>query len=79
MNRKKLLISSAIISASILSTLSITAEAKVKCHGICKAGENGCGTELHQCAGQSINDYDPNDWKYTDEEECLNLKKNLNK
>ena len=47
-------------------------EAKEKCYGVAKAGENDCGGTYskHSCAGQSKLDNDPNDWKYVTKGTC---------
>lgn len=33
-----------------------------KCAGIVKAGQNGCATNGHSCAGQATKNGDPNEW-----------------
>lgn len=33
-----------------------------KCYGIAKKGMNDCGTANHQCAGESKQDADKNEW-----------------
>ena len=47
-------------------------EAKEKCYGISKAGQNDCSpaTGKHSCAGLSKTDKDPNDWKYVTKGTC---------
>ena len=41
-------------------------DAKVKCYGIAKKGENDCANAAgtHSCAGQSKADLDGGDWRY---------------
>jgi uncharacterized membrane protein len=42
------------------------AQAKEKCYGIAKAGQNDCAnlSGTHSCAGQSTNENAPEEWKY---------------
>lgn len=41
-------------------------DAKVKCYGISKKGENDCANAAgtHSCAGQAKADYEGGEWKY---------------
>ena len=46
------------------------ADAKEKCYGIAKAGQNDCGTATHTCAGQAKKDNAPDEWKYVPKGTC---------
>lgn len=75
---KQVLLNGALASIIALSALSVSVnaqaadEAKEKCYGIAKAGQNDCAskTGTHSCAGQSKKDNDPNDWKYVAKGTC---------
>jgi uncharacterized membrane protein len=67
------------IAAAIGSLLAVGAanadqhqgkEAKVKCYGVAKAGNNDCATASHSCAGSSKKDNDPTEWKQMPQAEC---------
>ena len=47
------------------SGTALAADAKEKCYGVSKAGQNDCGGKYskHACAGQSKVDNDPNSFK----------------
>ena len=47
-------------------------DAKEKCFGVAKAGQNDCGSNKskHSCAGQSKVDNDPNDYKFVAKGTC---------
>lgn len=47
-------------------------DAKEKCFGVAKAGQNDCGSNKskHACAGQGKVDNDPNDFKYVAKGTC---------
>jgi uncharacterized membrane protein len=49
-----------------------TAQAKEKCYGIAKAGQNDCANlaGTHSCAGQASKDNAPDEWKYVPKGEC---------
>jgi uncharacterized membrane protein len=67
---------STLLAAGILAAASGTAlaadDAKEKCFGVAKAGQNDCGskTSKHSCAGQSKVDNDPNDFKLVPKGSC---------
>lgn len=68
----------ALLTAGFLSaavTVQAADEAKEKCFGIAKAGQNDCGskTSKHSCAGQSKMDNDPNDFKLVPKGSCLKM------
>ena len=48
-----------------------------QCYGIAKAGQNDCasgtGTTMHQCAGMSKKDNDPNEFKFVKTGTCAKL------
>lgn len=48
-------------------------EAKEKCYGIAKAGQNDCGTATHSCAGLAKKDNAADEWKYVDKGTCTKL------
>lgn len=72
MNRKTLAIAAAVGSMLALgSTPAFAADqAKEKCYGVAKAGQNDCAANGHACAGQSKVDNDPTEWKYVPKGEC---------
>lgn len=47
-------------------------DAKEKCFGVAKVGQNDCGSNKskHSCAGQSKMDNDPHDFKYVPAGTC---------
>ncbi len=53
------------VASLLLSTTAVAADKKAeeKCFGIAKAGQNGCGTSKHSCAGQAKADNAPDEWK----------------
>ena len=67
---------SSLLAAGILAASAAPAmaaeEAKDKCFGVAKAGQNDCGskTSKHSCAGQSKVDNDPNDFKLVPKGSC---------
>ncbi len=52
------------------------AQAKDKCFGIAKDGQNDCAnlSGTHSCAGQSKVDNDPGEWKYVAKGTCKDMK-----
>jgi uncharacterized membrane protein len=48
-------------------------DAKEKCYGIAKAGQNDCGTATHTCAGKAKKDNAPDEWKYVAKGTCEKL------
>lgn len=67
---------SSLLAAGILAASAAPAmaaeEAKDKCFGVAKAGQNDCGskTSKHSCAGQAKVDNDPNDFKLVAKGSC---------
>ena len=51
------------------------AQAKEKCYGVAKAGENDCANSAgtHVCAGQATIDYDGGEWKLVPAGTCRRL------
>ena len=51
-------------------------EAKEKCYGVAKAGQNDCANlaGTHSCAGQSKVDNDKGEWKYVAKGTCAAMK-----
>jgi len=41
-----------------------------KCYGIAKAGQNDCGTAVHDCSGQAKGDNEPGEWKLVPKGTC---------
>lgn len=77
MNQRRLVISSALASALALGLVApAAAQAKDKCYGIAKAGQNDCAnlSGSHSCAGQSKVDNDPGEWKYVAKGTCKEMK-----
>ncbi|MCX7172881.1 MAG: DUF2282 domain-containing protein [Proteobacteria bacterium] len=78
MNDQNTLIKSAIAGlfaigvVTSIGTVQAAEEAKEKCYGVAKAGQNDCSgaNSKHSCAGQSQTDKDPNDWKYVAKGSC---------
>jgi len=50
-----------------------SAQAKEKCYGVAKAGQNDCGTAHHTCAGKAKKDNAPDEWKYVAKGTCEKL------
>ncbi len=44
--------------------------AREKCYGIAKKGQNDCGTARHTCAGKAKKDNEPDEWKYVPQGTC---------
>jgi uncharacterized membrane protein len=72
----KLVLSAAIAGLVAVSAMSGTAmaqdkkEAKEKCFGVAKKGQNDCGTAKHSCAGQSAADNAAEEWKFVAKGSC---------
>jgi uncharacterized membrane protein len=77
MNQRALVAAAAV---SLLSTLLMAtpaaAQAKEKCYGIAKAGQNDCSNlaGTHSCSGQSTLDNDKGEWKYVAKGTCATMK-----
>ncbi len=71
-----------IVLAAVAAALSlgvaapVQAQAKEKCYGIAKAGQNDCAnlSGSHSCAGQSTVDNAPDEWKYVPKGQCKAMK-----
>jgi uncharacterized membrane protein len=48
-------------------------QAKEKCYGVAKAGQNDCGTASHTCAGKAKKDSATDEWKYVAKGTCEKL------
>lgn len=72
MNMKTLAIAAAVGSLLTLGSAPAFSadEAKEKCYGVAKAGQNDCAANGHACAGQSKVDSAPTEWKYVPKGEC---------
>ena len=75
-NKRRVLIAAALAGA-LGAGLSVAHadEAKIKCFGVAKAGQNDCASKTgsHACAGQSKKDYDPLDFKMMPKATCDKL------
>jgi uncharacterized membrane protein len=62
----------ALSAAVAISTTQAQGDMKdqEKCYGIAKAGQNGCATEAHTCAGKSEKDNDKKEWMDVKTGEC---------
>ena len=78
MNLKSIAIASAVGSLLALgsATASAQEEAKEKCFGIAKAGQNDCANlaGTHSCAGQNKVDNDAGEFKYVAKGTCKDMK-----
>ena len=85
MNQRALIAAAAasVLSTAILSTgafaashAAAPAEAKEKCYGIAKAGQNDCAnlSGSHSCAGQAKLSGDKGEWKYVAKGTCASMK-----
>jgi uncharacterized membrane protein len=72
MHSSKLAIAAAVGSLFVFgATPAFSADqAKEKCYGVAKAGQNDCAANGHACAGQSKVDNDPSEWKFVPKGEC---------
>lgn len=72
MNMKSLAIAAAVGSMLALGTSPAFSadDAKEKCYGVAKAGQNDCAANGHACAGQSKVDNHPAEWKHVPKGEC---------
>ncbi len=71
MNLKTLAIASAVGSLLALGSASVSAaDAKEKCSGVVKMGQNDCANAKHSCAGQAKTDNAADEWKYVPKGEC---------
>ena len=72
---KTLVIATAVAAAVSGAATTASAQAKEKCYGVSKAGQNDCaagpGTT---CAGTSTVDYQGNAWKLVPEGTCAKIK-----
>ena len=81
MNQRALIAAAA--ASVLMSTVAFAAshaaspaEAKEKCFGIAKAGQNDCAnlSGSHSCAGQSKLSDDKGEWKYVVKGTCASMK-----
>jgi uncharacterized membrane protein len=49
------------------------ANAKEKCYGVSKAGQNDCASGKNSCAGTARKDNDPTAWKLVAKGTCENM------
>jgi len=78
---QRLVVSSALASALVLGLVGQAAaqdkpkEAKEKCFGIVKAGQNDCAnlSGSHSCAGQNKVDAGADEWKYVAKGTCASM------
>jgi uncharacterized membrane protein len=76
---QRLIVSSALASVlalGLVGTVAAQDNAKEKCFGIAKAGQNDCAnlSGTHSCAGQSKVDNDMGEWKYVAKGTCADMK-----
>ncbi len=66
-------ITGAFALAVAVAPTDAVAQAKEKCYGVSKAGENDCANAAgtHSCAGQSTVDYDGGEWKAVNKGTCV--------
>ncbi len=76
MNQRALMAAAASLMSMTFVSLPAAAQAKEKCYGIAKAGQNDCANiaGTHSCAGQSKVDMDKGEWKYVAKGTCKDLK-----
>ncbi len=76
MNKRQALIAAALATVCAATAGSASAaaaaDAKEKCYGIAKAGQNDCAAAngAHSCAGQSKTDNGAAEWKYVAKGTC---------
>lgn len=73
MDSRKTLIQAALASVVALGLAHAAddaKDAKEKCYGVAKAGQNDCGTAQHTCAGKAKKDKAPDEWKYVPKGTC---------
>ena len=74
MNKRQALIAAALVTvcAASAGSAAAAADAKEKCYGIAKAGQNDCAAAngAHSCAGQSKTDNGAAEWKYVAKGTC---------
>lgn len=58
------------MAAVTFAATPAAAQAKEKCYGISKAGQNDCQTASSSCAGTSKVDNQPDAWKYVPAGSC---------
>ena len=67
------------LAAAVAGALGLVAQpalaakdAKEKCYGVAKAGENDCASAAgtHSCAGSATASYDGQEWKYVAKGTC---------
>ena len=78
MNQRALVAATAatLLASLMGATPAMAQEAKEKCFGVAKAGQNDCASVsgAHSCAGQSKVDMDKGEWKYVAKGTCKALK-----
>jgi len=77
MNRRNVMITTAIGSLFALGSLGVTATAAAadkapveKCYGVVKAGKNDCQTAVSACAGTATKDSQKDAWIYLPKGSC---------
>lgn len=61
------------MAAVAFAATPAAAQAKEKCFGIAKAGQNDCATASSSCAGTSKADNQPDAWKYVPAGTCSGM------
>lgn len=73
---KKIIVSAALASVLAAGVAAPAAAAgKEKCYGVAAAGQNDCANlaGTHSCAGQSVQDKDPGEWKLVAKGSCEDM------
>lgn len=72
MSTQRMVLAAVTAALALSAAPSLQAQAKEKCYGIAKAGQNDCANlnGTHSCAGQSTKDNASEEWKYVAKGEC---------
>jgi uncharacterized membrane protein len=76
MSTQRIVLAAVAAALSLGAVPAVEAQAKEKCYGIAKAGQNDCAnlSGTHSCAGQSTADNAPDEWKYVPKGQCKSMK-----
>lgn len=72
MSTQRIVLAAVAAAMALSAAPTLQAQAKERCYGIAKAGQNDCAnlTGTHSCAGQSTKDNAVDEWKYVAKGEC---------
>lgn len=75
MSTQRIVLAAVATAISLGTVPAVQAQAKEKCYGIAKAGQNDCASlsGTHSCAGQAKADNAPDEWKYVPKGECKKM------